>query len=96
MCHYFVLVAEDSWDAPPASFRAEYKLALACQSDPKLPLREAVAMFRKPSDEDEADERLTKFRAALDPGVRQFDFSDVAEFKAQVAELFAAWMESAE
>ena len=33
LSRYFVLIAEDAWDARPASFRHDYKLALACQAD---------------------------------------------------------------
>jgi hypothetical protein len=94
MSRYFVLIAEDSWDAPPASFLHDYKLALACQVDLELPLREVVVMFRRPSHDEATDGRLTAFRNSLDPGVRQFDFSGVAEFKTQIAALFRAWMES--
>src|SRR5271168_4411786 len=94
MSRYFVLIAEDSWDAPPAGFRHDYKLALACREDPELPLREVVVMFRRPSQDDESDGRLASFRKSLDPGIKQFDFSGVAEFKTQTAALFRAWAES--
>jgi hypothetical protein len=94
MCHYFVLVAEDSWDAPPASFRHDYKTALASKADPELPLREIIVMFRTPSEDEESDGRLAAFRKALDPVALQFDFSNVAEFKAQLKARVAAWMES--
>lgn len=94
---FFLLVAEDSWDAPPASFRHDYRLALQCKADPALPMREVAVLFRKPGEDavsEDNDGRLAAFRAGIDPaaGVRQFDFADAAEFKTRIAALFSEWM----
>jgi hypothetical protein len=37
MCRYYLLVVEDSPDAPPGSFLHDYELALRCRADPNLP-----------------------------------------------------------
>ena len=92
LCRYFLLTVEGSWNAPPASFRHDYRLALACQADPELPLGEIVVLFRMPCDDEDGDERLVRFRAALETGIRQLDFCCVADYKAHVAALFAGWM----
>lgn len=93
MSRAFVLIAEESWESPPASFRHDFKLALKCKADPGLPLQHIALFFRKLQDDDEGEDRLGAFRRTIDPasGIQQFDFADATEFRAQVDLLFSEW-----
>lgn len=93
MCRYFLLVVEDSWDAPPASFRHDYELALKCKADPNLPLREIAVLFRQGHADQESDGTFAAFRRAVERSgsMRQIDFADASEFRTHVSALFSEW-----
>jgi hypothetical protein len=94
MCRYYLLVVEDSWDAPPASFRHDYELALKCKADPSLPLQDIAVLFKQGPVEPESDGAFAAFRRIVERagGVRQIDFADFNEFKAHVGGLFSEWL----
>ena len=96
MSRFFILVAEDVWDAPPASFANEFKLALKYKADPAMPLERIALFFRRPRPDEDTDGRMAAFRqteAAVT--LPQFDFSDAADFRAQLDRLLADWLPGA-
>ena len=93
MCQHYLLVVEDSRDAPPADFRHDYELALKCRADANFPLQNITVLFRQARAGQERDAALAAFRrdVELAGGVRQIDFADPDEFRAHVGKLFSEW-----
>ena len=93
-CTYFLLAVDDTLGIAGNTFEHDWWLARQCCADSKLPMRAAVALFKKQFEGRPPDPVVEKFRAALeaDAATQCFDFGYTAEFRAQVRELLARWL----
>src|SRR5260221_8266060 len=48
---FFLLVLTDGWGPPERHFERDYRLALACRTDPALPMRENAFLWQRPPDQ---------------------------------------------
>lgn len=94
MCSYYLLAADDTLGIAGATFEHDWWLARQCCADENLPMREAVALFKRQPDGRPVDPVVAKFREGLAAagGVRCFEFGDAAEFRAIAAGLLAEWL----
>jgi hypothetical protein len=93
LTRFFLLVVEDIWDVPAASFLRDYRVALKCRTDEAMPMREmAVAIKRTPADEEPGD--LAQFRAGLtsDGAPHVVEFTTMEEFRGFLAPLLSEWL----
>ena len=81
-CRYFLLALADGWGPPERNFERDYRLALACKSDPALPMHDTAFVWQTPS-----------AGAAPPPGLPPptSEFSTCDEFKTQVRALLSRW-----
>jgi hypothetical protein len=93
-CTYFLLAVDDTLGIAGNTFEHDWWLARQCCADSKLPMRAAVALFKKQFEGRPPDPVVERFRASLqaDTGARCLDFRDVADFRAQVHGLLSGWL----
>jgi hypothetical protein len=93
-CSYFLLAVDDTLGIAGNTFEHDWWLARQCCADSKLPMREAVALFKKQFVGRPADPVVEKFRESIEAagGTRCLDFGDPAEFRTLVRGLLDEWI----
>jgi hypothetical protein len=93
-CGYYLLAVDDTLGIAGNTFEHDWWVARQCCADPKSPMRETVALFKKQPAGREPDPAVEKFRASVEAagGTRCLDFRDAAEFGEMVRGLLAEWL----
>lgn len=93
-CAYYLLAADDTLGIAGNSFEHDWWVARKCCAEASLPMREAVALFKRQPEGRPVDAAVGKFRDGLAAaaGVRCFDFEGAEEFGAIVAGLLEEWL----
>ena len=84
--HYLLVVTED-WGPKERNFERDYRLALASQADPALPMKAtAILLARMP------DGSVPSFGASLElAGFAFTPFANTDEFRVMARQLFSDW-----
>ena len=85
-CHYYMLALGDGWGPPERLFERDYRLALACRTDPAFPMRETAFLWQTPPGGGVAPAGLPTPTAV---------FSRTDEFKTHVRALLSEWLAGA-
>jgi hypothetical protein len=94
LCSYYLLTVDDTLGIAGNTFDHDWWVARKCCADANLPMREAVALFKRQPEGRPADPVVAKFREGLEGagGVRCFEFGDAAEFRAIARGLLEEWL----
>jgi hypothetical protein len=84
-CHYFLLALTDGWGPAERHFERDYRLALSCQRDPELPMREIAFLWQS---------SVPGTAVADGLPAPTHEFSTTESFKAHTRALLSGWLRS--
>jgi hypothetical protein len=95
--HDFLLLVEDTWEAPVQGFLRDYRLAARCRADAGLPMRQLAVLVKKTPPGEECGD-LAQFRAGLaaEGGPLCFEFASTEQLQAILAPLLSEWLAAVE
>jgi hypothetical protein len=97
MSRHLVLVLEDSWGPPARDFEKDWIYAQRCISNPKLPMKEAVILFKAPLLPHKVEPAIVELKQhLLSSGGPHATFENVSEFRAKMAALLSGWLATVE
>lgn len=89
-CRYYIQLLEDSWGPPQKNFEREYALARQYEADAALPMQEVAVLFKKPLLPHKVETDVSELKQALSGE----EFGSLEDFRKQLWELLAGWLET--